>query len=200
MPTSPRRNDWSSNSAFSSTYPPTPPAQLPTPLPEERLPVMQCTGSAIDHSLTTGASENDISSPQLIDFDTPTPPRPSVSLSSENDNEQSADEDGMAMTRTPPFREAQLPKDSPPPLPVRPRVSYQRPSNVIFDNLREDDGHSLSGDTTSVGHRRPPNISRYVLVLLAPLFWVVWWSHVAQIGSYTTFFKGLSVICSARPH
>jgi len=163
MPTSPRRNDWSSNSAFSSTYPPTPPVQLPTPLPEERLPVVQYMGSAIDHSLATEDSENDISGPQLIDFDTP-PPQPPLSLREENiNNEQFVDEDGMAVTRTPPFREARLPKDSPPPLPVRPRVSYQRPLNAIFDDLREDEGYDLSSDMASVGHRRPPNLSRYVL-------------------------------------
>jgi len=149
---------------FSSTYPPTPPVQLPTPLPDERLPVMQYTGSAIDPSLTTEESENDTSGPQLIDFDTPTPPRPPLPLHPEDvNNEQFVDEDGMGVSRTPPFREAQLPKDSPPPLPVRPRLSYQRHSNVILDNLRDDDGHSLSGDMPSIGHRRPPNLSQYVL-------------------------------------
>jgi len=148
----PRENDArNKNSYYSSTgYPPSPPLQLPTPLPDEHVPV-------ISHSALylSRMEEPGVLSP-LIDFDT-TPPQPIVSLPAETSLVLSSDIDNdMAIGRSPPFIEAPLPQDSPPPLPIRPRVAHWTDQEY----QRSMEGALLTDERSFVVHSRTPNISR----------------------------------------
>lgn len=118
---------------------PSPPTQLPTPLPEE---------DRLSSALQV----------ELIDFDTPTPPplQPIHVLPADDiDSLNLQDEQDDILThtyRSPPFREAHLPDiedqtHSPPPLPIPPR-QYQ-----------QEEGYS-SLTASSGGHTRCPTYSR----------------------------------------
>jgi hypothetical protein len=149
----PRKNDaQNKNSYYSSkSYPPSPPLQLPTPLPDEHVPIM--SHSALYLSRT---EEPGVLSP-LIDFDTPTPPQPIVSLPAETSLVLGSDIDSdIAIGRSPPFREAPLPQDSPPPLPIRPRVAYWTDQEY----QRSMEGTLVTDERSFVGHSRTPNFSR----------------------------------------
>jgi hypothetical protein len=145
MPRSNARNKKQSYLAQPQLSPrPSPPTQLPTPLPEE---------DRLSSALQV----------ELIDFDTPTPPplQPihflpadsALDIDSLNLHEQ---DDILTHTyRSPPFREAHLPDIepdetySPPPLPIPPRHYRQ-----------EEAGSSLT--SSSGGHTRWPTYSRWV--------------------------------------
>lgn len=126
----PRRNIKQKYNAQVPT--PSPPTQLPTPLPEEE---------------RISAMYDD----RLIDFDTPTPPQQPINLDPHDE-----EDDILSHTyRSPPFREVHLSDlepddDSPPPLPVPPR-SYQQET---YDDQLGDSA------TSSSGHTRWPTYSR----------------------------------------
>ena len=124
---------------------PSPPTQLPTPLPEE------------ERISSASVMDDD----RLIDFDTPTPP-PQQPIHLDPSDLHDDDEDGILTHtyRSPPFREVR-PSDlepdgdhSPPPLPVPPRSYHQEETY--------DDQSSFGGDsaTNSSGHTRWPTYSR----------------------------------------
>ena len=129
---------------------PSPPTQLPTPLPEEE------RISSASAMVVAAPVDDD----RLIDFDTPTPPpqQPNhLDPSYLHDDEDSI----LAHTyRSPPFREVRLSDlepdndHSPPPLPVPPRSYHQQEAY--------DDQPGYGGDsaTNSSGHTRWPTYSR----------------------------------------
>ena len=133
----PRRNIKQKYNAQVPT--PSPPTQLPTPLPEEE-------------RISTMYDD------RLIDFDTPTPPQHPINLDPSSLNHD--EDDILSHTyRSPPFREVHLSdldpdNDSPPPLPVPPR-SYQQ--QETYDDQLGYDGDST---TSSSGHTRWPTFSR----------------------------------------
>lgn len=149
-----------------------PPAQLPTPLPDEQIPHFsqlllptsmeppvahqQSLGSPFGHEAPA-----ETSSSRLIDFDTP--PFQLTSLPAEGvnlDDQEEGDSGGaLASTyRSPPFREAPLPNQigSPPPLPIPPRIPYPQ-------DYFEDEGPNDPVDVGLSGHVRSSAFSRYVL-------------------------------------
>jgi hypothetical protein len=77
-------------------------------------------------------------------------------LGSDIDNE-------IAGSRSPPFREAPLPQDSPPPLPIRPRVAHWA-LDADPEYQSRDESTIVVDDRSIVGHSRTPNFSRYVVV------------------------------------
>lgn len=153
----PRGNDAQTNESYYSptSYPPSPPVQLPTPLPDERL-------SSIPHSALYASRMEapDVQSP-LIDLDTPTPPQQTLSLPADKALmlESDSDMDDVG-SRSPPFREAPLPQDSPPPLPIRARVpSWRLEPSLEYQTA---DGSIMTEGRHFVGHSRTPTFSRYV--------------------------------------
>lgn len=129
-----------------------PPAHLPTPLPEEE------RISSASSAMAVAPVDDD----RLIDFDTPTPPQQPIHLDLLDIDPSNLhdDEDGILTHtyRSPPFREvhlSDLSDHSPPPLPVPPRA-YQQEETY-------DDQPSYSGDSainSSGGHTRWPTYSR----------------------------------------
>ena len=120
---------------------PSPPTQLPTPLPEEE----RMSASAMQP----------VDDDRLIDFDTPTPPQHPIHLEPSNIHDEEDDDILSHTYRSPPFREVHLSDlepddDSPPPLPVPPR-SYQQET---YDDQLGDSA------TSSSGHTRWPTYSR----------------------------------------
>lgn len=134
----PRRNIKQKYNAQVPT--PSPPTQLPTPLPEEERIKAANAMAPVDDD-------------RLIDFDTPTPPQHPIHLDLHDE-----EDDILTHTyRSPPFREVRLSDlsdHSPPPLPVPPR-SYHQQENY-------DDQPSYGGDSasSSSGHTRWPTYSR----------------------------------------
>lgn len=153
----PRGKNGRNNTYYSSTsYPPSPPAQLPTPLPDEHL--LSQHSALYDSRI----KEPEVLSP-LIDFETPTPPERVVSLPVETNFTLGSDIDNdVATSRSPPFREARLPQDSPPPLPIRPKSSHWTLDPVHQGSV---EGPIMADDRSFVGHSRTPTFSRYVLFL-----------------------------------
>ena len=154
----PRGSDAKTNeSCYSPTsYPPSPPVQLPTPLPDERL-------SSIPHSVLYASRMEapDVQS-LLIDLDTPSPPQPTLSLPADKALMMLGSDTDMDVAggRSPPFREAPLPEDSPPPLPIRARVpSWRLDPNLEYQTA---DGSMMAEGRPFVGHSRTPTFSRYV--------------------------------------
>ena len=154
-----------------------PPTQLPTPLPEEHLFCQLLLPSTMDYpvvqpqALGGPVAEFETSSSRLIDLDTP--PLQLAPLPFEEEILDAEEEDdSLASTyRSPPFREAQLPIEieSPPPLPVPPRIPYPQER---LDNVGPND----PVDVGSRGLVRSPTFSRYVLKLsrvFSPFFIVV---------------------------
>ena len=127
-----------------------PPAHLPTPLPEEE---------RISSSASSAMAVAPVDDDRLIDFDTPTPPQQPIHLDSMLDIDPSNlhdEEDGILSHtyRSPPFREvhlSDLSDHSPPPLPVPPRTHQQEETY--------DDQPSYRGDSAG-GHTRWPTYSR----------------------------------------
>jgi len=133
----PRRSNARSKANVDNTPPFSPPTQLPTPLPEQQ-------------SVISNDDQH-----TLIDLETP-PSTGSVSLPDEDTN----------IYRSPPFREAQLPpEDSPPPLPILPRMRHD---SSEFD----------------LGHTRAPKFSRCVFVSLGPC---TCFGSVLEAGSVPCF-------------
>ena len=136
----PRRNIKQKYNAQVPT--PSPPTQLPTPLPEEE----------------RIANMPPVDDDRLIDFDTPTPPQHPLLLDSSNllDDE----DDILTHTyRSPPFREVHLSdleqdSDHSPPLPVPPRSYHHQESYNVQPSYGGDSA------TSSSGHTRLPNYSR----------------------------------------
>ena len=149
-----------------------PPAQLPTPLPDEQIPHFsqlllptsmqppvahqQSLGSPFGHEAPA-----ETSSSRLIDFDTPPLQVTSLPAEEVNLDYQEEDDNGRALAstyRSPPFREAPLPNQvgSPPPLPIPPRIPYPQ-------DYFEDLGSNDPVDVGLSGHVRPSAFSRYVV-------------------------------------
>jgi hypothetical protein len=122
-------------------YPPSPaPTQLPTPLPD--LPLLR-------------TETPDFLSP-LIAFDTSTPSQPLISLPADLGSIYENDLDNDITTgHSPPFREAPLPQDSPPPLPIRARTLDPEYQRIVESTIMAD-------DRSYAGHSRTPNLSWYV--------------------------------------
>jgi hypothetical protein len=142
------RNAQNKKSYYSSTsYPPSPPPQPPTPLPDE--PVLS-------HSVLR--MEEPVVLPPLIDFDTPTPPQAVILLPADTGLMlgRGIDDDDIDGGCSPSFREAPLPQDSPPPLPIRPRVTHW--AEQEYQGRME--GTMMVDDRSFVGHSRTPNFSR----------------------------------------
>ncbi|KAF8952387.1 hypothetical protein BDZ97DRAFT_1930866 [Flammula alnicola] len=149
-----------------------PPTHLPTPLPEEHIPATQHRSSRMEPPLTglgLDLGDNDITrvdgnatlSP-LIDFDTPTPPPLHTAdlISDPSLDMESSMLDNEALTstyRSPPYREALLPQESPPPLPIPPRHP-QEPydSGEIYGR----DDHEVMNVSDFAGHTRSPTFPR----------------------------------------
>lgn len=136
----------------SPSLPFSPPTHLPTPLPEEHIPVSAPALGLLNFAPSAGGDDNnDLALSRLIDFDTPTPPPQPFSPLQEGaayDVEASLfSEDGESTYRSPPYREANLPTESPPPLPVLPR--YQGQYVVGAEGVQED---GAWGDGSTRGH------------------------------------------------
>ena len=137
----PRRNIKQKYNAQVPT--PSPPTQLPTPLPEEE-------------RINSASAMPPVDDDRLIDFDTPTPPQQPIHLDTSNLHDD--EDDILTHTyRSPPFREvhlSDLSDHSPPPLPVPPRSFHQQETY--------DDQPSYGGDSasSSSGHTRWPTYSR----------------------------------------
>jgi hypothetical protein len=152
-----------------------PPAQLPTPLPDDQIPhfsqlLLPATmDPPVAHPQSLGSPFNqetlaETSSSRLIDFDTPPFQLASLPAEEANLDDQEDDDSGGALGstyRSPPFREAPLPIQvgSPPPLPIPPRIPYPQ-------DYFEDVGPNDPVDVGFTGHVRSPTFSRYVLRLL----------------------------------
>lgn len=151
-----------------------PPAQLPTPLPDEQIPNFSQLHlpTAMDPPVAQQQSLgspfgreawSETSSSRLIDLDTPPFQLASLPTEEVNLDDQEEDDSGGALAstyRSPPFREAPLPNQvgSPPPLPIPPRIPYPQ-------DYFEDMGPNDLVDLGLTGHDRPPTFSRYVLCL-----------------------------------
>jgi hypothetical protein len=163
----------------------TPPTQLPTPLPEEHIPISQRpAGAAPPAGLLNFADAADDSNgnAHLIDFDTPTPPpallsftHPDLSYTQPGGAMvastvlSSNEDDGPGSStvyRSPPYREARLPDDSPPPLPVPAR--YQHEHTLNDDN--EDDG-GMQGGGFAGGTRAPTFVGCVSHFVRTSFFW-----------------------------
>ena len=144
------KNAQNKKSYYSSTsYPPSPPPQLPTPLPDE--PVLSHSVSRMEGP--------EVLSP-LIDFDTPTPPQAMIPLPADTGLMLGSDiDDDIDGGRSPPFREAPLPQGSPPPLPIRPRVDNWT-LRTDQEYQRSVEGPMVADERSFVGHSRTPNFSR----------------------------------------
>jgi hypothetical protein len=114
---------------------PSPPTQLPTPLPEE------------ERVSSTSMVDDD----RLIDFDTPTPP-PQQPIHLDLEDIDHDEEDGVLTHtyRSPPFREVHLSDLEDPPLPVPPRA-YHHQEETLDD---------YGADSVTAGHTRWPTYSR----------------------------------------
>lgn len=180
-----------------------PPAQLPTPLPDEKIPhfpqlllptIMEPPGA---HQQSLGSpfgheAPVETSSSPLINFDTP--PSQPASLPGEESNIDDQEEIGSggalaSMYRSPPFREAPLPNQvgSSPPLPIPPRIPYPQ-------DYFEDVGLNDPVIVGLSGHIRSPAFSRYVLVLLVLFLALRFASHI----SGPLFHKFPTMLVGAR--
>ncbi|KAF8166519.1 hypothetical protein BJ912DRAFT_1002374 [Pholiota molesta] len=164
----------------------TPPTQLPTPLPEEHIPIPQRpAGAAPPAGLLNFADAADDSNAHLthlIDFDTPTPPPALLSFThadlsytqsgGEISSSVLSEDDGprsSTVYRSPPYREARLPDDSPPPLPV--------PARYQHEHILNDDGDDGSG---FAGHTRAPTFVGCVSHFVRTSFF--WGSCYVRLG------------------
>jgi len=143
-------NDRNSKSPFNSKYRMSPPTQLPTLLLDEPPSMIKQSADSVDYPAADPPAGSTAHA-HLIDFDTSTP----LSQSRTDDADifdQDIDYDNeLDRTLSPPFREAQLPQGSPPPLPIPPRV--------FLDVEVADYGQD---DKALKGHSRAPTISWYV--------------------------------------
>lgn len=137
----------------SPSLPFSPPTHLPTPLPEEHIPVSAPALGLLNFAPSAAGEENnDVALSRLIDFDTPTPPPQPFSPLQEGaayDVEASLfSEDGSeGPYRSPPYREARLPAESsPPPLPVLPRYNEGFGGEGVQEEMGWGDG-STRGHT-----------------------------------------------------
>ena len=154
-----------------------PPAQLPTPLPEEQIPHLSqlflpttmdyppVAHPPVAHPQPLGSPGHEAlaetSSARLIDLDTPPFQLASLPVEEVSIDDQEEDDGDRAFASTyhsPPFREAPLPNQvgSPPPLPIPLRIPYPQ-------DYFEDVGPNDPVDGGSSGHVRSPTFSRYVL-------------------------------------
>lgn len=139
---------------------PSPPTQLPTPLPEEE---------RISSTMHRPETSHQVADDYLIDFDTPTPPPSHPIYFSPTDSALDIDlsnlqdeQDDIQPYRSPPFREAHLPDlqpVTPPPLPIPPRL-YKR--EEVYDDQSPIHGGQVDSELTSSpgGHTRWPTYSR----------------------------------------
>ncbi|KIM42507.1 hypothetical protein M413DRAFT_444245 [Hebeloma cylindrosporum] len=140
-----------------------PPAQLPTPLPDEQIPHFHSTMDSVGQPQSLGSPFGhealaETSTSRLIDFDTPPFQIASLPAEQVNLDDQEKDDSGgtLASTyRSAPFREAPLPNQvgSPPPLPIPPRIPYPQ-------DYFEDVGPGDAVDVGFGGRIRSPTFSR----------------------------------------
>ncbi len=148
-------NDRNSKSPFNSKYRMSPPTQLPTLLPDEHPSMIKQSADSVNYP-AADTPAGSTAHAQLIDFDTPTPPSQSRTVLPDDADifDQVIDYNNeLDRSFSPPFREAQLPQESPPPLPIPPRVSLE------IDDFNEYDDYSGQDDKALKGHSRAPSIS-----------------------------------------
>lgn len=158
-----KSNGKRSKSPFSSNYRLSTSVHLPSQLPDElkHLSMIKHSSDSLNYA-SVGTPEGIDSPSQLIDFDIPTPPsQPRAVLPDDTDifdEVIGSNNEFDKRLLSPPFRVVQLPQDSPPPLPVLPRIS----SSLDMDNSEEYDGNLAQGSKLLIGHSRVPSITRYV--------------------------------------
>jgi hypothetical protein len=145
-------NDRNSKSPFNSKY-----RMSPTLLLDEHPSMIKQSADSVNYS-AADTPAGSTAHAHLIDFDTSTPPSQSrtVPLDDTDIFDQDIDYNNeLDRTFSPPFREAQLPQDSPPPLPIPPRVFLDIGDFNEYNDYGQD-------DKALKGHSRAPSISWYV--------------------------------------